>query len=173
MSDTKFLTREEVQNLFAKLTVAYGVKFRERWQDVPWEAVMADWAERLGEFTGDAEAIAEALRRVNPAFPPTAMEFKELCQSAVNARERERDEQLRREYERLLTPEGMEWVWVPLAGCVGIGQPTRKVALRPKGSGFAPAPVPDVVRQRARLALQERDDLAEYQRVRVLMGVVA
>ena len=148
MSEAKFLTREETRQLFAKLTLAYGTKFRERWQDVPWEAVMADWAERLGEFTGDAEAIACALRNINPSFPPTAMEFGALCQQAVMARDAERERQERLQHERALTPEGMEWVWerVRYEGAPPLCAPTRRPVLRAIGSGLPRAPAPQRMR---------------------------
>lgn len=71
-----------VDSLFAKLTVTYGQDFLRRWEGVPMESVKADWAEALGGYEQHPEAIAFALTILDPAKPPTVLQFAELCRRA-------------------------------------------------------------------------------------------
>ena len=152
--ERKTLTRDETQAIFAKLQIFYGKKFAEMWSCVPIEAVMDDWAERLGAYAGDAEALAYGLEHLPPSFPPTAAEFSELCErGAMYRRQRER-EALQREFDALAAPEGMEWVSVfePVRG--------RKdfwvTKLLPVGSCWKRTNPPDEVRQKVLQMMQER-----------------
>lgn len=71
-----------VDSLFAKLTVTYGQDFLRRWEGVPMDTVKADWAEALGGYEQHPEAIAFALTILDPAKPPTVLQFAELCRRA-------------------------------------------------------------------------------------------
>ena len=64
MEEKKSLTKAETKNLFSRLELVYGAAMRARWQDLPWTEVMGDWAARLGDFTGDSEAINYALEHL-------------------------------------------------------------------------------------------------------------
>ena len=150
--EVKTLTQQEVQAIFAKMQLAYGKKFSEQWACVPLEALMEDWAERLGDYTGDADAIAYAMRHMKPAFPPTAMEFAELCEKFAQERLAQARKAAQEEYEQLMTPDGKEWVWVAVEGGM---QPQ----LRDIGSGLPRAPVAKVVREKARALMEQRGKL--------------
>jgi hypothetical protein len=71
-----------VDSLFAKLTVTYGQDFLRRWEGVPMDTVKADWAEALGGYEKNPEAIAFALTILDPAKPPTVLQFAEMCRRA-------------------------------------------------------------------------------------------
>ena len=153
MEEKKSLTKAETKNLFSRLELVYGAALRARWQDLPWTEVMGDWAARLGDFTGDSEAINYALEHLPDDFPPTVIAFKNLCeQGAMYRRQRERKE-LQREFDALVAPEGMEWchVWEPYGA---LGRTVRK--LMPIGSGWRRASPPDEVAQKARETMQQR-----------------
>ena len=154
MSEAKpCLSEQQAKTIIARLQLAYGKTFTDKWQDVPQDALIADWAQRLGAYAGDDEAVAYALEHLPPSFPPTAMEFAELCErGAMYRRQRERKE-LQREFDALVAPEGMEWchVWEPYGA---LGRTVRK--LMPIGSGWRRASPPDEVAQKARETMQQR-----------------
>lgn len=154
--EVKTLTQQEVQAIFAKMQLAYGKKFSEQWACVPIEAVMEDWAERLGDYAGDAEALAYAMRHMNPAFPPTAMEFAELCRRCVSKRLEAEQAAAWREYEALLAPDGMEWceVWINPPDGYTVGKWAKK--LLPKGSGWQRTDPPADVVAKAKETMKER-----------------
>ena len=146
----KTLTHEETQGIFAKMQVRYGRSFDEKWRDIPLEALYSDWAEMLGDYTGDTEALTYALRHMPPAFPPTAMEFLQLCEKAAALRDERERAEAQEEYERLMTPDGNEWVW-----------DGGRMILMPLGSGMRRAPVPPHVRERAKALMTERGKAAK------------
>lgn len=154
MSEAKpCLSEQQAKTIIARLQLAYGKTFTDKWQDVPQDALIADWAQRLGAYASDDEAVAYALEHLPPAFPPTAMEFAELCErGAMYRRQRERKE-LQREFDALVAPDGMEWchVWEPWGT---LGRTVRK--LMPIGSGCRRASPPDEVAQKARDTMQRR-----------------
>ena len=69
-----------IDALFAKLTVRYGVAFLRQWPDAEPALIKADWAEVLDGFSGSD--IKYALEHLDPDKPPTAMQFRRLCNSA-------------------------------------------------------------------------------------------
>lgn len=57
------------------------------WGDVPADDVIAEWAERLGEFTADDLRWAlEASESIHRDYPPTCPQFVGLCRDAARAR---------------------------------------------------------------------------------------
>lgn len=68
-----------VDALFAKLAVRYGAAFMRQWPDADIAVLKADWAEVLGGFQNRPEAIRYGLEHLNPEKPPTAMQFRALC----------------------------------------------------------------------------------------------
>lgn len=66
-----------VESLHARLTVRYGAAWLRLWQDVPVEALRADWAEVLSGIT--PEAIRYALGHLPEDAPPNATQFRALC----------------------------------------------------------------------------------------------
>lgn len=66
-----------IDALFARLSVRYGAAFLRQWPDADPEIVKADWAQVLGGFSG--EAIRYALEHLPADKPPTAGQFRLLC----------------------------------------------------------------------------------------------
>ncbi len=73
---------EFVDALFARLTLRYGRAFLARWDGVPVDAVKDDWARELASYAARPEVIEHALALIDPAEPPTAAQFRDLCSTA-------------------------------------------------------------------------------------------
>jgi hypothetical protein len=73
---------EFVDVLFDRLSLRYGHAFLSRWRGLSLEAVKADWARELACYAERPEAIEYALALVDPAEPPTAAQFRDLCSTA-------------------------------------------------------------------------------------------
>jgi hypothetical protein len=71
-----------VDALFARLSVRYGAAFMRQYADLEIGAVKADWSDVLGGFAGQPEAIRYALDNLPADKPPTAGQFRLLCNSA-------------------------------------------------------------------------------------------
>ena len=150
MDEKKVMSMDDARRIITRLQLAYGKAFGDKWQDVPLDALIADWAERLGKYAGDDEVIAYAMEHIPPAFPPTAMEFSELCEVAAAKRRQREREAAQREFEQLVTPEGMEWVWV------NYNTPRAKLELLPIGSGWRKAQPPESAKAKARETMKQR-----------------
>lgn len=74
-----------VNRIFDKLMLVYGRDFVGRWDGVPIDSVKADWAHELSGFESQPEAIKHALLHLNPAKPPTVLEFRNLAANAPQA----------------------------------------------------------------------------------------
>lgn len=152
MDEKKAMSMEDARRIITRLQLAYGKAFGDKWQDVPLDALIADWAERLGKYAGDDEVIAYAMEHLPPAFPPTAMEFAELCENGASRRWWREREAAKREFAQLVTPDGMEWVAV--WGDRAKGEYSAE--LRPIGSGLQRIAPPREVVQRAEAAMKGR-----------------
>jgi hypothetical protein len=71
-----------IDALFDRLTLRYGHAFLARWSGLRLEAVKGDWARELASYAERPEAIEHALALLDPAEPPTAAQFRDLCASA-------------------------------------------------------------------------------------------
>lgn len=71
-----------VDRIFDKLMLVYGRDFTGRWDGLPMSSVKADWAHELSGFEAHPEAIKHALLTINPAKPPTVLEFRNLAANA-------------------------------------------------------------------------------------------
>jgi len=71
-----------VEKIFQKLSLVYGRDFLGRWEGIPIEDVKADWSHELSGFEAHPEAIKHALLSINPAKPPTVLEFRNLAANA-------------------------------------------------------------------------------------------
>jgi hypothetical protein len=71
-----------IEALFHRFTLRYGRAFLARWEEVPVDEVKADWARELACYAERPEAIEHALALVDPAEPPTAAQFRDLCSTA-------------------------------------------------------------------------------------------
>lgn len=65
--------------IFARLTVAYGERFKAMYGEQPSATIKADWAKRLLHVSG--ARIRYALDNLPPDHPPNAMQFRALCMS--------------------------------------------------------------------------------------------
>lgn len=81
-----------VDRIFEKLTLVYGQAFLARWRDVDMLAVKSDWAHELAGFApkegesgaacAGAQAIAYALANLDPAAPPSVLQFRAVARRA-------------------------------------------------------------------------------------------
>lgn len=71
-----------VDRIFDKLMLVYGRDFTGRWDGLPMASVKTDWAHELSGFEAHPEAIKHALLSINPARPPTVLEFRQLAANA-------------------------------------------------------------------------------------------
>jgi hypothetical protein len=109
-----------VEALFERLTLRYGHAFLARWKGLSLEAVKADWARELIRYAERPEAIEHALALVDPAEPPTAAQFRDLCSTAPappfragpEPKQAQRAAEVRRKYLRPVPPRtGRERAW--------------------------------------------------------------
>jgi hypothetical protein len=61
----------------------YGTRWTDLWRDVPPEVLAATWGDSLAGLTTDE--IKYGLSRMGK-FPPTPVEFRDLCRPPINAR---------------------------------------------------------------------------------------
>jgi len=81
-----------IDRIFEKLTLVYGQAFLARWRDVDMLAVKSDWAHELAGFApkqgesgaacAGAQAIAYALANLDPAAPPSVLQFRAVARRA-------------------------------------------------------------------------------------------
>lgn len=77
-----------VEKIFARLLGIYGRQFSDKFSrmvgniDAGMENAKQVWSEELAGFSDHPEAIAHALKNLDPKFPPSALEFRELCRHA-------------------------------------------------------------------------------------------
>lgn len=66
------------------MVTTYGVKFADAWRGCDMEAVKADWAEALGEYSvAELRTGIEGLKTTS--WPPMLPEFLKLCRPPINA----------------------------------------------------------------------------------------
>jgi hypothetical protein len=71
---------EWVDAIFARLSLAYGVRFTQQWEGLNPEHVKAAWCKEMQGIT--SRGIAYALQHLPGDFPPNAMQFRALCVAA-------------------------------------------------------------------------------------------
>ncbi|WP_157267995.1 hypothetical protein [Azohydromonas aeria] len=111
---------EFIEGLFDRLTLRYGSAFMDRWAGLSLAAVKEDWARKLASYAQRPEVIEHALSLLDPAGPPTAAAFRELCASAPapafraqpQVKQSQRAAEIRRKYLRPVAPRvGRERAW--------------------------------------------------------------
>lgn len=111
---------EFVDALFDRLTLRYGRAFLARWEGVPVDAVKEDWVRELSSYAERPEAIEHALALLDPAEPPTAGQFRDLCACAPvpafraepEPKQRQRAAEVRRRCLRPVAPRiGRDVAW--------------------------------------------------------------
>lgn len=68
-----------VDSLFTRLQVRYGAAWNRMWDGIDISVVKADWAEELGGFACNPDAIKRALDMLPNDWPPNVAQFKALC----------------------------------------------------------------------------------------------
>jgi hypothetical protein len=76
-----------VDQIFRKLSIRYGRQFMARWDGINEADVKSDWADVLGGFLRRPDAIAFALDNLPTDHPPTATQFRDLCNAMPAERE--------------------------------------------------------------------------------------
>lgn len=75
------LPRVWVEKIFSRLSAIYGTSFSGKFgNDI--ENALQVWGEELGGFMDNPDAIAYALKNLDPKFPPSAIEFRDTCRRA-------------------------------------------------------------------------------------------
>ena len=70
-----------VERLFDRLSMTYGVEFRNKWAGMPLNEIKTHWAYDLAQFADNLTAIGWALQNL-PDRCPNLIEFKNLCKQA-------------------------------------------------------------------------------------------
>jgi hypothetical protein len=82
------LPQQWIERIFARLQGIYGSQFVSKFtyiengSDVGLINAKAVWAEELGGFLDQPEAISYALKNLPSDFAPSALEFRDLCRRA-------------------------------------------------------------------------------------------
>jgi len=71
----------DVERLFDRLSMTYGVEFRNKWAGMPLNEIKTHWAYELAQFADNLNAIGWALQNL-PDRCPNLIEFKNLCKQA-------------------------------------------------------------------------------------------
>jgi hypothetical protein len=70
-----------IERLFDRLSMTYGVEFKNKWSGFPVNEVKTHWAYELSVFADNLNAIGWALQNL-PDRCPNLVEFKSLCKQA-------------------------------------------------------------------------------------------
>jgi hypothetical protein len=73
------LPQDWVDRLFARISVRYGAAWTRMWEGIDMQAVKSDWAYELGGMQDHPDAVRFGLQHMNPDKPPTASQFRALC----------------------------------------------------------------------------------------------
>jgi len=65
--------------IFGRMSAIYGASFMRHWEGVDHTLIRQTWLEFLGVFVTYRPKIDYALKHMDPKFPPSALEFKNLC----------------------------------------------------------------------------------------------
>lgn len=71
-----------VDEIFARMTVAYGSDWIMKWEGVDAAAVKQQWAKDLGGFVNRKDAIIHALEHLPVDRAPNSMQFRVICMNA-------------------------------------------------------------------------------------------
>ena len=100
MTTTNRLSDQWVARIFDRMLGRYGNQFSAKFSrietinkvptDVGMLGAKEAWAEELGGFADNPDAIADALKNLPPDFPPNAIQFAELLPQRREANQVER-----------------------------------------------------------------------------------
>ena len=66
--------------VFERLTGIYGNRFTNMWANIDPNTVRVTWAREIAGY--DMDSVRYALEHLNPDQPPTALQFRKLCNAA-------------------------------------------------------------------------------------------
>lgn len=67
--------------IFAVLGAIYGAGFNRHWEGMDLGVVRKVWADQLGKFLTYKPSMDYAIKRCSPDFPPSAIKFRDFCNS--------------------------------------------------------------------------------------------
>ena len=73
------LNPKVIDRVFARLLVRYGAQWLRQWEGVDMDAVKAEWANELGGYANNLNAIGYGLDNLPQDFPPNVAQFKAIC----------------------------------------------------------------------------------------------
>ena len=84
------LSLKAIEALFVRLELAYGSQWGYSLGTQPLNAVMDYWAVKLAGFTGNLNAIRDALEHLPVHNPPSADQFRKLAQAFMKPNDAEK-----------------------------------------------------------------------------------
>jgi len=74
--------------IFTKMNAIYGARFESNWQNVNVDIVREVWKEQLGRFLTYKPSMDHAIRMLKGEFPPSAITFREYCNTGPDIPEK-------------------------------------------------------------------------------------
>ena len=70
--------------IFARMGAIYGASFNRHWEGMDVDFVREEWKRHLGRFLTYKPSLDYAIARLDGNFPPSAIKFREFCNSGPN-----------------------------------------------------------------------------------------
>ena len=67
--------------IFTRMNAIYGATFARHWDGIDLNTVREEWKRQLGNFLTYRPCMDYAIGRLNPDFVPSAIKFREFCNS--------------------------------------------------------------------------------------------
>jgi hypothetical protein len=81
-SESDFCTVEDgLDYIFAVMGAIYGAGFKRHWEGMDLNIVRKVWADQVGKFLTYKPSMDYAIKRCSPDFPPSAIKFRDFCNS--------------------------------------------------------------------------------------------
>jgi hypothetical protein len=81
-SETDFCTKDDgLDYIFAVMGATYGAAFNRHFEGMDLDLVRNVWANQLGNFLTYKPSLYHAIRLLPPDFPPSAVKFRDFCNS--------------------------------------------------------------------------------------------
>jgi hypothetical protein len=66
--------------IFGRMNAIYGNDFARKWDGIDPNLIRQEWIGTLGYFLTYRPAMDYALRHIDPARPPSSLQFRKICQ---------------------------------------------------------------------------------------------
>lgn len=83
------IPKDWVQDLFLKIGTRYGNTWANMWDGMDIDLVQDEWAEVLAPYRNIPGAIEHAINHLPTDWPPTMLQFVDLCRRAPRPAERQ------------------------------------------------------------------------------------